>query len=75
MGFITPSTRRRTYTSPAAALPELSTKKQSAPTTSAHWMAHAGFADAVERFLQREGRGIDGYMEHLEARSPFRQGG
>ncbi len=43
-------------------------------TTSAHWLAHPGFADAVERFLAREGAGIGEYMEHLEARSPFRQG-
>ncbi len=43
-------------------------------TTSAHWLAHPAFADAVERFLQREGQGIDNYLEHLGERSPFRQG-
>jgi uncharacterized protein len=43
-------------------------------TTSAHWLAHPAFADAVEQFLRREGRGIESYMEHLEARSPFRHG-
>jgi len=42
-------------------------------TTSAHWLAHPAFADAVERFLQREGEGIGSYMEHLERRSPFRR--
>lgn len=42
-------------------------------TTSAHWLAHPAFADAVERFLEREGEGIDGYMQDLEGRSPFRQ--
>lgn len=42
-------------------------------THSAHWLAHPAFADAVERFLEREGQGIENYMEHLEARSPFRQ--
>lgn len=42
-------------------------------TTSAHWLAHPAFADAVEKFLEREGRGIENYLEHLEARSPFRQ--
>jgi predicted N-acyltransferase len=41
-------------------------------TTSAHWLAHPDFADAVEKFLQREGRGIESYMEHLDERSPFR---
>jgi predicted N-acyltransferase len=43
-------------------------------TTSAHWLAHPAFADAVERFLEREGTGIGNYLEHLEGRSPFRQG-
>jgi predicted N-acyltransferase len=42
-------------------------------TTSAHWLAHPAFADAVEKFLQREGRGIDNYLEHLQERTPFRQ--
>ncbi|TFZ08453.1 GNAT family N-acetyltransferase [Ramlibacter humi] len=42
-------------------------------THSAHWLAHPSFADAVERFLAREGEGIEHYLEHLEARSPFRR--
>ncbi|HXD41925.1 MAG TPA: GNAT family N-acetyltransferase [Ramlibacter sp.] len=42
-------------------------------TTSAHWLAHPAFADAVERFLEREGQGIGNYLEHLERRNPFRQ--
>jgi predicted N-acyltransferase len=42
-------------------------------TTSAHWLAHPAFADAVERFLEREDQGIENYMEHLEARTPFRR--
>jgi predicted N-acyltransferase len=42
-------------------------------THSAHWLAHPAFADAIERFLEREGAGIETYLEHLEARSPFRQ--
>ncbi len=41
-------------------------------TTSAHWLAHPSFADAVERFLEREGKGIENYLEHLEHRTPFR---
>ncbi|MDI1239134.1 MAG: GNAT family N-acetyltransferase [Polaromonas sp.] len=44
-------------------------------TTSAHWLAHPAFADAVERFLEREGEGMAGYMEELERRNPFRQAG
>ena len=42
-------------------------------TTSAHWLAHPSFADAVERFLEREGSGINNYVQELESRSPFRQ--
>ena len=41
-------------------------------TTSAHWLAHPSFADAIERFLEREGAGIDNYMDELEQRSPFK---
>jgi predicted N-acyltransferase len=42
-------------------------------TTSAHWLAHPSFADAVERFLEREGQGIANYMEDLAQRNPFKQ--
>jgi predicted N-acyltransferase len=42
-------------------------------TTSAHWLAHPAFADAVERFLAREGQGIAGYLDELAGRTPFRQ--
>ena len=41
-------------------------------TTSAHWLAHPSFADAVERFLAREGEGISDYMQELERRNPFK---
>jgi hypothetical protein len=41
-------------------------------TTSAHWLAHPSFADAVERFLSREEEGIAGYMQALERRNPFK---
>ncbi len=43
-------------------------------THSAHWLAHPGFAQAVEDFLQREGTGVSRYLEHLQERSPLRQG-
>ena len=42
-------------------------------TTSAHWLAHPSFADAVERFLEREGAGISNYIGELAQRSPFKQ--
>ncbi len=41
-------------------------------TSSAHWLAHPAFADAVEKFLEREGAGVQAYLEHLDERSPFR---
>ena len=41
-------------------------------STSAHWLAHPSFADAVERFLEREGQGIGQYLDVLEQRSPFK---
>ena len=42
-------------------------------TTSAHWLAHPSFADAVERFLEREGAGIENYLGELDGRSPFKE--
>ncbi len=42
-------------------------------TTSAHWLAHPAFADAVARFLEREGHGINSYLDDLEQRSPFKR--
>lgn len=41
-------------------------------TTSAHWLAHPAFASAVEDFLRREGRGVDGYLQKLQEHSPFK---
>ncbi len=43
------------------------------PTSSAHWIAHPAFADAVDRFLDREGSGVAAYLEDLQAHSPLRQ--
>ncbi|HNA29707.1 MAG TPA: GNAT family N-acetyltransferase [Thiobacillaceae bacterium] len=44
-------------------------------TWSAHWLAEPRFAKAVEDFLDREGNGLDDYMDTLSGRSPFRQAG
>lgn len=41
-------------------------------TRSAHWLAHPAFADAIERFLERESAGIERYVSELNERSPFR---
>ena len=43
------------------------------PTYSAHWLAHPAFADAVERYLERESAGVNHYLEHLAERSPFKR--
>jgi len=43
-------------------------------TTSAHWLAHPAFAEAVDDFLQRERQGIGSYMAELGERNPFRTG-
>jgi len=42
-------------------------------TTSAHWLAHPSFAEAVERFLEREGQGIEQYLDHLALRNPIKR--
>ncbi len=42
-------------------------------TYSAHWLAHPAFADAVERYLQRESAGVNDYLVQLAERSPFKQ--
>ncbi|MBQ5947893.1 GNAT family N-acetyltransferase [Massilia sp. ST3] len=41
-------------------------------TWSAHWLAHPSFADAVQRFLEREAGGVDDYLDELNERTPFR---
>jgi predicted N-acyltransferase len=41
------------------------------PTVSAHWLAHPEFADAVDRFLAREGNAISNYIDELHERNPF----
>ena len=41
-------------------------------TNSAHWLAHPRFASAVSDFLEREGAGIDAYVDELRERNPFK---
>jgi predicted N-acyltransferase len=43
-------------------------------TWSAHWLKHPAFSDAVQRFLERESDGIEGYIDELNERNPFRPG-
>ncbi len=42
-------------------------------TCSAHWLAEPSFADAVDRFLERESMMMSGYMDELNERQPFRK--
>jgi uncharacterized protein len=44
-------------------------------TCSFHRLAHPAFADAVERYLERESGGIDAYIDELTDRAPLRQAG
>jgi predicted N-acyltransferase len=41
-------------------------------TWSAHWLAHPQFAQAVSDFLEREGAGVEGYLDELNERRPFK---
>lgn len=45
------------------------------PTTthSQHWVAHPGFAEAIERFLVQERAGVAHYQEALAEHSPLRR--
>jgi hypothetical protein len=42
-------------------------------TWSAHWLADARFASAVEDFLAREGRGVEQWFDELNERQPYRR--
>jgi predicted N-acyltransferase len=41
-------------------------------TWSAHWLAHPEFANAIERYLDEEGRHIDRYIETVDAHTPYK---
>lgn len=41
-------------------------------TASVHWLAHPQFADAVERFLERESAGVERYIDELRDHAPFK---
>jgi predicted N-acyltransferase len=42
-------------------------------TSSAHWIAHPEFSNAIANFLEREGNGIENYLDDLNTRNPFRK--
>jgi uncharacterized protein len=41
-------------------------------TTSSHWLAEPAFANAVQKFLDRESAGMESYVDELTDRSPFK---
>lgn len=43
-----------------------------ATTTSAHWLAHPAFADAIARYLAREGDAVEAYTATLAQHSPLK---
>ena len=43
------------------------------PTWSAHWIAHSGFAKAINQFLDDEKSNIEHYIEELNAHTPFKK--
>ena len=42
-------------------------------TCSAHWLKHPAFADAIEKFLERETAGVEHYLDELSERAPFKK--
>jgi predicted N-acyltransferase len=42
-------------------------------TYSAHWMSHPEFRDAINQFLEREGRAVDQYRQMLEDSTAYRK--
>ena len=43
------------------------------PTWSAHWIAHSGFAKAINQFLDDEKSNIEHYIEELNAHTQFKK--
>ncbi len=43
-------------------------------TSSAHWIKHPAFRDAIGDFVRHEQRGIRHYMEEMKSHSPYKQG-
>jgi predicted N-acyltransferase len=41
-------------------------------TVSSHWLRHPAFADAVQRYLERETGGVEAYIDDLNERSALR---
>lgn len=42
------------------------------PTASVHWLAHPGFAEAVQAFTEEESQAVGDYQAWLSGRNPFK---
>ena len=42
-------------------------------TSSAHWVGHPQFREAIAQFLEQEREGIMSYIDYMNAHSPYRQ--
>jgi predicted N-acyltransferase len=41
-------------------------------TWSAHWLAHPEFSNAIERYLDEEGKHVDRYIDSIDAHTPYK---
>ena len=62
----------RTFEGGAGGEHKLSRGFMPATTSSAHWLAHPQFAQAVENYLKSEANAISEYVDELNERSPFK---
>ncbi len=44
-------------------------------TWSAHWLAHPQFANAIEHYLDEDGKHVDKYIVAVDSRSPYNESG
>jgi predicted N-acyltransferase len=44
-------------------------------TWSAHWLAHPQFANAIEQYLNQEGKHVDRYMDAVDSHTPYKNTG
>ncbi len=42
-------------------------------TWSSHWLAHPQFADAIERYLDEEGKHVDRYIDAIDSHTPYKK--
>lgn len=62
----------RTFEGGAQGEHKLARGLRPSPTCSAHWLAHLGFAEAIESFLARESVHVRDYIDELNEHNPFK---